>query len=459
MQKFILRRICILVPTIFVVLSILFALSRLTPGDPVLYALQASGNQTFETAIDASSYNQASKNLGLDMPLFYFSVIPANVPREIYALEPLQEKFAFELIGEHGDGKGTLRLVQLYDDFNTSSKRMNAETSGIHINLYGTDIQRTSAQIVQMLEEGSSGLADRKEELVAIRNQISNIMVSDLSGASLVPMLVWHGPHNQFHGYIYQILSLDFGVSSIDGQAVWNKVIRAFSWTLVINILAILMGYFFAITIGVYAGWWGGRFDAISSTIFYFIYSIPIFWLGTILIVFCTTSNYSEWLDIFPSAGIWIASSSDSFRTIIARNGGQLILPILVLSTSLMAFIARIIRNSVMEEKEKAYVIHARTKGLTDREILWNHVFKNASFPLITLFASVFPMAISGSIVLEVICNIPGSGRLLFDAIINQDWSVVFGIVLISSFLTITGLLVSDILYRWADPRIKWSGQ
>jgi len=456
MPKFIIRRICILVPTVFVVLSILFVLSKLTPGDPVLYALQSTESQTFESAFDASSYNQTSKNLGLDLPKFYFSVIPSNIPSNIYELEPLQEKFAFEVIEQHGNGEGVLRLVQMYDHFNSISSNRKSKTHSINLELFGTDIQKTYAQIAQIQEDDPSALADQ-EELIAVKSQIAGILESGSNGPSPIPKFVWHGLPNQFHRYFQKVLTLNFGVSSIDGQPVWNKIIRAFSWTLVINISAILFGYFFAIIVGVYAGWWGGRFDTISSTVFYFIYSIPIFWLGTVLIVFCTTAYYSEWLDIFPSAGIWIASSGDSFRTIIARNGGQLILPILVLSTSLLAFIARIIRNSVMEEKAKAYVIHARSKGLSERQILWKHVFRNASFPLITLFASIFPMAISGSIVLEVICNIPGSGRLLFDAIINQDWSVVFAIVLISAILTITGLLVSDILYRWVDPRIKWS--
>jgi peptide/nickel transport system permease protein len=219
---------------------------------------------------------------------------------------------------------------------------------------------------------------------------------------------------------------------------------------------AILLAYLFATLIGTYAGWWGGSFDKISSFILYLIYSIPVFWLTTILVVFFTTPEYGSWTNVFPTAGIWDATSLDSFGTIIRKNGGQFIIPILVLSTTLMAYLARIVRNSIIEEKSKTYVTHARTKGLSEKSILWRHIFRNASFPLITLFASAFPAALAGSLVIEIICNIPGTGRLLYDSIIDQDWPVVLGVVMISSLLTILGLLVSDILYRWADPRVKF---
>ncbi|NND31696.1 MAG: ABC transporter permease, partial [Saprospiraceae bacterium] len=187
------------------------------------------------------------------------------------------------------------------------------------------------------------------------------------------------------------------------------------------------------------------------------LYSIPGFWLATVLVVFFTTPEYGAWTDIFPSVGIWDATSTDTQWQIIAKNADLLILPIVVLSTGFMAYLTRIVRNAVIEEKHKTYVVHARNKGLSEKSILWRHVFRNASFPLITLLGSILPAALAGSVVIEVICNVPGTGRLLFDSIMNQDWPVVIGVVLISSVLTIIGLLISDILYQWADPRVNFS--
>jgi peptide/nickel transport system permease protein len=271
-----------------------------------------------------------------------------------------------------------------------------------------------------------------------------------------MPKIIWHGFDNQYHIWVSRAFLLNFGTSINDGQPVVRKVYQALRWTLVINLLAIVVGYTLAILIGTYAGWKGGIFDTISNIILTGFYAIPVFWLATILVVFFTTSEYGNWTNIFPAAGIWKTDIGNTFTQIIRQNASLLIIPVLTLSTSLMAYIARIMRNSVIEEKNKSYVIHARVKGLSDRVILWKHVFRNASFPLITLLASVLPAAIAGSLVVEVICSIPGSGRLLFEAILDQEWAIVSAVVMISSLLTILGLLISDILYRLVDPRVKW---
>jgi peptide/nickel transport system permease protein len=292
--------------------------------------------------------------------------------------------------------------------------------------------------------------------LTSLRETLEALIESDQRNLSPIPDFIWHGLNNQFHHWIVNSFSLKFGLSVVDGQPASRKIWLALRWTLIINILSIAIGYLLAILTGVYAGWWGGAFDRMMSLILYFIYSIPVFWLTTILVVFFTTTEYGSWTNIFPAAGIIRAEASDPFLKVISRNAGQLIIPVLVLGTSLMAYIARIVRNSVAEERYKSYVTHARTKGLTEHYILWKHVFRNASFPLITLLASVLPASLAGSLVVEVICNLPGSGRLLYDAVIDHDWPVVNGVIMISALLTILGLLISDILYRVADPRIKW---
>jgi peptide/nickel transport system permease protein len=139
----------------------------------------------------------------------------------------------------------------------------------------------------------------------------------------------------------------------------------------------------------------------------------------------------------------------------LAQNAGQFVIPILCLTLSITAYVSRQVESSVNEENPKRYILQTKAKGLGDHSIIWKHLFRNSSFPLITLISGILPASISGSLVLEVICNIPGMGRLLVDAIFGQDWSVVILVVFISSFLTIIGLLLSDILYRIADPRLQ----
>lgn len=451
MWYFVLKRLILTLPTIFLVLAVVFVLTRLISGDPVLFAIQSDEFTSSQQVrrFDANLYNQTAQNLGLDKPVFYFSVVPANLPADFYQLPPLQRKFAFELIRQYGQPERILKLNHQYEDF---LKRTQVEYRPLQNLISGFPSQ--PGEVINAIRQHPGGNQDTV--LKSLRETLEALINTEQRNLSPIPYFIWHGLNNQFHQWIVNSFSLKFGLSVVDGQPASRKIWLALRWTLIINILSIAIGYFLAILTGVYAGWWGGAFDRMMSLILYFIYSIPVFWLTTILIVFFTTREYGSWTNIFPAAGIIRAEASDPFLKVISRNAGQLIIPVMVLSTSLMAYIARIVRNSIAEEQYKSYVTHARTKGLTEHYILWKHVFRNASFPLITLLASVLPASLAGSLVVEVICNLPGSGRLLYDAVIDHDWPVVNGVIMISALMTILGLLVSDILYRVADPRIKW---
>ena len=97
-----------------------------------------------------------------------------------------------------------------------------------------------------------------------------------------------------------------------------------------------------------------------------------------------------------------------------------------------------------------------RGNGLSDRQVIWKHAFRNALYPLITIFASVLPGAFGGSVIVEEIFNIQGMGKLLFDSIQGSDWQVVYTIIMIASVLTVAGILLADMLYAWADPRVRF---
>lgn len=133
-----------------------------------------------------------------------------------------------------------------------------------------------------------------------------------------------------------------------------------------------------------------------------------------------------------------------------------LILPIICITYPAVAFIARQARGSMLEVLQQEYIKTARAKGLPESKVIWKHAFRNALFPLITLVASVLPAAIAGSVTIEMIYNIPGLGWTMLQSINEQDWPIVFAIMMLGAVLTITGILLSDILYALADPRIKF---
>ena len=134
----------------------------------------------------------------------------------------------------------------------------------------------------------------------------------------------------------------------------------------------------------------------------------------------------------------------------------QLVLPVFCLTYGSLAFITQQMRNAMLEVLEQDFIRTARAKGLPERQVIWKHALRNALFPIITLFGAVFPAMMAGSVVIESIFNLPGMGKLAVESIRNQDWPVVYAILLLSASLTMAGLLISDWLYAMADPRVTY---
>jgi len=113
-------------------------------------------------------------------------------------------------------------------------------------------------------------------------------------------------------------------------------------------------------------------------------------------------------------------------------------------------------RGGILNVIGQDYIRTARAKGLDEKKVIWKHALKNSLLPIITLFADVFPLSVSGSVVLEHIFNIPGMGQLSYEAFFAKNYPVIFAVLMLTAFLTLFGNLVSDILYAWVDPRISY---
>jgi peptide/nickel transport system permease protein len=135
------------------------------------------------------------------------------------------------------------------------------------------------------------------------------------------------------------------------------------------------------------------------------------------------------------------------------------VLPLFCWTYGGLAFVSRQMRGSMINSLSQDYIRTAKAKGVSERGVLWKHSFKNSLLPIITLFASVFPLAISGSIVLEIIFSIPGMGKLAFDALGARNYPVVYTVVMFSAVVTMLGYLVADICYALVDPRISYSSK
>lgn len=258
----------------------------------------------------------------------------------------------------------------------------------------------------------------------------------------------------QYLLWLKRIFTLDFGFSYKDHRNVWEKISERLPITIQLNLISIFLVYLIAIPCGIYSSTHAESLtDKILTVGFFFLYSLPSFWVAVLLIMLFGGGDF--W-DIFPVYGISsIGSESMSLLPWLVDRLWHLVLPVFCLTYGGLAYLSRLTRASMLEVIREDYVRTARAKGLGERIVIFKHAFRNALLPLITLFAFLLPSMFGGSVIIESIFSVPGMGQLGFEAVLSRDYPVIMAITTISAFLTLAGLLLSDILYAVLDPRIK----
>lgn len=254
--------------------------------------------------------------------------------------------------------------------------------------------------------------------------------------------------------WLGRIVTLDFGRSFIDDEKVIDKIAKALPVTIGLNLLAIFIIYAVSVPLGIAAAVKRGQlFDNVSSVILFVLYSIPNFWLATMLIMFLSSSL---WFDLFPSGKL---NSADpwgmSYWPWLMDRLWHLVLPITVMVYAGFASLSRYVRTSMLEALSQDFVRTARAKGLSELVVVGRHAFRNALITIVTLIGNLLPRMIGGSVIVEYIFSIDGMGKLGFDAILSRDYPVIMAITTFAAVLTLLGILVSDLLYGAVDPRVR----
>lgn len=258
----------------------------------------------------------------------------------------------------------------------------------------------------------------------------------------------------QYYSMWKNIATLDFNTSRVDHRPVLEKVKEALPITLALNIITIFIVYLISIPLGIYSAIHeNSRMDRILTLTLYILYSLPSFWVALLLLKYLAGGDY---LDLFPLYGI----KSDYFGNLNWFQKGadilwHLFLPIVVSVYGTFAFLSRFVKNSFLEALKSEYIRTARAKGLSSRRVIYIHALKNSLIPIITLLGGLLPSLIGGSIIIESIFSIPGMGKLAYDSIYSNDETVIMAVVSFSALLTLIGILLSDLAYSIADPRIK----
>lgn len=262
-----------------------------------------------------------------------------------------------------------------------------------------------------------------------------------------IERLLNYNPAERSGGFI----RFDFG-KNYQLQPVSDVIKGGIFWTVILSLLSIVLTYIIAIPIGVYSSRKkGSKTDNVISTFLFMLYSLPNFWVATLLIVLVCAG-----LGWFPVFGLGdIPEGATMFKTFQIR-AYHLVIPLFCWTYPSLAFLSRQMRGGMLATLSQDFIRTARAKGLEEKTVIWKHVFRNSLLPIITLFANVFPRMVSGSIVIEVIFGIPGMGKIMLDSINSSDFPTVFTIVMLTALLTMIGYLIADILYALVDPRIKY---
>lgn len=242
----------------------------------------------------------------------------------------------------------------------------------------------------------------------------------------------------QYRIFIVNALQGDFGNSvGGDRRPAMEIVLERLPASLMLATSALVISLCIGIPLGVFAAARRGRKEDFAVRLLALIgQSVPVFWLGMVLIYI-----FSVQLGWFPTSGY----------------GGleHLVLPAVSMALFTVAAVTRLTRVSMVEALSSEYVKLARIKGLSNRQVIWRHAFRNSLIPVVTYMGVFFAVMITGAVVVETVFSWPGIGRLAYQSILDRDFPVMQAVVLTTTAIFMLANLVVDLTYVWIDPRIK----
>lgn len=252
----------------------------------------------------------------------------------------------------------------------------------------------------------------------------------------------------QVASYLRGAVQGDLGFSVVRGQPVSDAILARLGASALLAGAALALAALLGVGLGVAAASRrGGVADGAISVLSVLGYSVPVFWLGQLLVALFAVRLH--WL---PAGGMRSAAG-DSGVLDVARH---LLLPAGSLTVLLVALVVRVTRAAMIDALEQDYAVVARGKGLPERRVLYRHALRNALRPVITVLTGYLGLVLTGAVLVETVFVWPGLGRLLYDSVLARDTPMLTGILIFSTTLVVLANLVADLLYRILDPRARF---
>ncbi len=253
---------------------------------------------------------------------------------------------------------------------------------------------------------------------------------------------------------VKQFATFDLGRSFFYPKDVWELIKEKLPVSISLGLWTFFLSYLISVPLGVAKAVRAGtRFDTFTSLIVLTGYAIPGFVLGVALLVI-----FGGQLQWFPLRGLTSANWSQlGWTARVVDYLWHIVLPVTASVLGSFAVTTMLTKNAMLEEIRKQYVLTAKAKGLSERRVLWRHVFRNALIPLVTGFPAAFIGAFfTGSLLIETLFSLDGLGLLGFESVMRRDYPVVLGTLYLFTLIGLFTKLISDLCYVWVDPRVKF---
>lgn len=434
------KRILAIIPTLLTLSVLIFVLKSYLPDGIVDRYLNEAllKNSSIEQREIKGLVREIKADLGLDKPIFYFSIRSNVLPDTLNQMYPSGKAvFLEQLLLEYGNPDLVRNYYLLLEEESASN---DPERSKVIGSLYS---RVDASEVLSFLNDS------RIDKNDPIRSAFDSMHRGKSYWRPIIPSLTWNGMTNQFHEWVKSVLLLDFGRSIVDNKAVSYKVERSLINTLWITLPAFLLLLVAGILMGVTIYQSNPKLRKYQSTVLYALHAMPTFWLSLILIyLFAGQALFN----IFPAYGM------GAFRegaNIISRIP-FLVLPVSALFLTAIGYIALQVAKALTDEEDKLYITSLRARGLDQTQILWRHQLKNSLVPIITIYSEYLTAVFAGSLVVEVIFSIPGMGKLLYDSVLARDYNVVIGLVIFIALIKLIANLLADISYKLVNPSVDY---
>ena len=261
------------------------------------------------------------------------------------------------------------------------------------------------------------------------------------------PVLVSYGQ------WLTRIVQLDLGLSTRYNEPVWDMIVSRIPISLFYGSITLLLTYGVCIPLGIAKALrHDTRFDHWTSALVFLGYAVPNYVLGIILL-----SLFASHWDMFPLGG-FVSDDFEDFTLAekIRDVFDHAALPIIAYMTGGFAVTTMVMKNSLLENLSRDYVRTAVAKGLSFRQAIFRHALRNSLIPLATSFGQALSIVLAGSFLIETIFNIDGMGLLGYESLVERDYPIVMGLLVISSALFLLGNILSDVCVAAIDPRVKF---